>query len=123
MGPIPWSQSWEGVQYSRLEAATELFEKITPFLVEAIKGANGNVQKATEAVNAKFGMSNDFPIFMACMDIAWFRPDLIDPASPVPLGIGTIAFVKRLQDYLGIEEYSELFQCMIDLQAEHWPDA
>ena len=50
---------------------------------------------------SKFGMDNEFPVFMACMDIAWFRPDLIDPSSPVPLGIGTIAFVKRLQEHTG----------------------
>merc|ERR1711920_830500 len=102
--------SWDGAKFDRLEAATTLFAKITPFLVQAIEGAERSVQKATDAVNAKFGMSNDFPIFMACMDIAWFRPDLIDPASKVPLGIGTIAFVKRLQEHLKIADHNELFE-------------
>lgn len=115
--------TWEGKKYERFEAATELFGQIASFLVQAIESAQGDVQKATEVVNSKFGMDNDFPIFMACMDIAWFRPDLIDPASPVPLGIGTIAFVKRLQDHLGIQDHNELFQRMIELQAEYWPDA
>lgn len=115
--------TWEGIQYGRLEAATELFGKIAPSLVEAVKSARGNVQKATEAVNAKFCMGNDFPIFMACMDIAWFRPDLVDPASPVPLGIGTIAYVKRLQSHFGIEDHNKVFERMIELQAEYWPEA
>lgn len=115
--------TWDGVTYNRLEAATELFGKIGPFLVQAVKGAKGDVHAATEAVNAKFGMDNDFPVFMACMDIAWFRPDLIDPSSPVPLGIGTIAFVKRLQEHTGIQSHVELFQHMIGLQAEYWPEA
>jgi len=115
--------TWDGVKYSRLEAATELFGKIAPILVQEIEGAKGDVMKATDAVNAKLGMNTDFPIFMACMDIAWFRPELIDPASPVPLGIGTIAFVKRLQDYFGIEDHMVVFQKMIDLQAEYWPEA
>jgi hypothetical protein len=114
---------WEGVTYTKTEAAIELFGKISSCLVELIKTAQGDVQKATEAVNSKFGMDNDFPIFMAVMDIAWFRPELIDPASPVPLGIGAIAFVKRLQQHLGLECHVETFQRMIDLQAEYWPEA
>lgn len=115
--------TWDGVTYDRFEAATNLFGKIAVFLVQEIEGAKGDVHKATEAVNAKFGMDNDFPIFMAVMDVAWFRPDLINPASPVPLGIGAIAFVKRLQDHLGLQSHVETFQRMIELQAEYWPEA
>ncbi len=88
--------TWNGKKYNRFDAATTLFGKIASQLVKHIKTGKGDVQKATDAVNTKFCMNNDFPIFMAVMDIAWFRPDVIDPASPVPLGIGTIAFVKRL---------------------------
>jgi len=115
--------TWDGATYNRLEAATELFGKIAPALVQEIESAKGDVQKATDAVNARFGMDNDFPIFMACMDIAWFRPELVNPASPVPLGIGTIAFVKRLQDHFGIQDHVEVFQRLIDLQGEYWPEA
>merc|ERR550537_471021 len=57
------------------------------------------------------------------MDIAWFRPDVIDPASPVPVGIGAVAFVKRLQVHLESEGDNDTFQRMMKLQAEHWPEA
>ena len=40
-----------------------------------------------------FRMQNNFPIFMAITDIAWFRPDIINPASPVPTGIGAVAYL------------------------------
>merc|ERR1712118_645661 len=96
---------------------------IAPLIVEEIQTGKGDAHKATEAVNAKFEMGNDFPIFMAIMDIAWFRPDLIDPASPVPVGIGAIAFVDRLQRHLGLQSHNETFKRMIDLQAEYWPEA
>jgi len=115
--------TWEGTEHNRLEAATELFAKIAPTLAEEISKAGGDVQKATDLVNEKFGMSNDFPIFMAVMDIAWFRPDVIAPASPVPVGIGAVAFVKRLKDHLGLESDNDTFQQMMKLQAEHWPEA
>jgi len=119
VGPV----TWDGVTYIRTEAATELFGKIAPVLAQEIEAAKGDVQKATEAVNAKFGMENDFPIFMAVMDIAWFRPDLINPSSPVPLGIGAVAFVERLQRHLGAQSHVEVFQRMIEFQGEYWPDA
>ena len=78
--------SWEGVAYSRLDSATLLFHKAAPWLLQTIKEAAGDVVKATKAIAAAFNMKNDFPVFMAVMDLAWFRPDLIDPASPVPTG-------------------------------------
>ena len=62
---------------------------------------------ATDSVNEKFQMENDFPIFMAIIDLAWFRPDVIDPASHVPTGIGAVAYLDRLQDYLGLENHQE----------------
>ena len=60
-----------------------------------MRSSGGNVHEATAAINRRFLMGNDFPIFMAVMDVAWFRPDLIDPASAVPVGIGAIAFVAE----------------------------
>jgi len=117
------SVTWEGVSYSRTEAAIGLFGKIAPVLLEEIRASKGDVHKATEAVNAKFGMQNDFPIFMAVMDLAWFCPDLIDPASPVPVGIGAVAFVDRLKRHLGLQDDDEVFKRMIELQAEYWPEA
>jgi hypothetical protein len=61
---------WEGEQYSRLDAATTLFHSCAPFLVQAVEGASGDVVKATQTVNQAFRMENDFPIFMAVMDVA-----------------------------------------------------
>ena len=40
-------------------------------------------------------MQNDFPIFMAVIDIAWFRPDIIPIESEVPTGIGAVAYLDQ----------------------------
>ena len=74
------------MEYSRIEAATVLFHKIKNWLVDSIKKAKGDVVKATKIIATELGMKNDFPVFMAVMDLAWFRPDLVDPASKVPTG-------------------------------------
>ena len=68
-------------------------------------------------------MENDFPIFMAIIDLAWFRPDVIDPASRVPTGIGAVAYLDRLQDYLGQKNHQQTCLKMIELQKEYWPEA
>ena len=100
--PQPWCNetaypvetvTWEGVSYSRLDSATLLFHKAAPWLLQTIKEAAGDVAKATKAIAAAYNMF----MFMAVMDLAWFRPDLIDPASPVPSGIGAVAFLDILQ--------------------------
>ena len=130
--PEPWCNetaypvepvTWEGETWSRFDTATRLFDTITPFLVEAIGGAKGNVIEATERVNARFGMQNDFPIFMAVMDVAWFRPEVIHPSSPVPTGIGAVAFLDRLQAHLGLGSHVETCDAMMALQGIHWPEA
>jgi len=114
---------WEGKEYSRLESASILFEKIKEPLSQIILEANGDVIKATSAVNEQFKMKNDFPIFMAVIDLAWFRPDVIDPASPVPTGIGAVAYLDRLQKYFGFNNHQETCAQMIKLQKEYWPEA
>ena len=68
-------------------------------------------------------MKNDFPIFMAVMDIAWFRPDIIKPYSNVPVGIGAVAYIDRLKSFLGIETDEEIFQHMVNVQKKYWPKA
>ena len=78
---------------------------------------------ATDSVNEKFQIENDFPIFMAIIDLAWLRPDVIDPASHVPTGIGAVAYLDRLQDYLGLENHQETCSRMIELQKKYWPEA
>ena len=114
---------WEGTIYSRLESATRLFPQIKAALAEIILNAQGDVVEATTAINRLFKMDNDFPIFMAVMDLAWFRPDVINPASHVPTGIGAVAFLDRLQRHLGLEDHAQTCERMIALQAEYWPEA
>jgi len=114
---------WEGAQYSRLDTATILFGKIKELLTETITGAQGDVIKATNGVNDLFKMQNDFPIFMAIIDLAWFRPDVIDPGSHVPTGIGAVAYLDRLQTHFGLDDHQQTCDQMIKLQKEYWPEA
>ena len=114
---------WKEKEYSRADAAAILFFKIKEPLAKMIQHADGNIIEATNSVNNKFKMSNDFPIFMAITDIAWFRPDIINPASPVPTGIGAVAYLDRLQEYLCMDNHELTCNKMIELQKEHWPDA
>jgi len=114
---------WEGTQYSRLDAATILFGKIKELLTETITGAQGDVIKATNGVNDLFRMQNDFPIFMAIIDLAWFRPDVIDPGSHVPTGIGAVAYLDRLQTHFDLDDHQQTCDQMIKLQKEYWPEA
>ena len=117
------SVSWNGKKYSRLNTAVELFFKIKESLEEMIIDANGDVIKATIKINQEFKMKNDFPIFMAVIDLAWFRPDIIHPNSHVPTGIGAGAYLDRLQIYLGLKNHQETCEKMIELQKEYWPEA
>ncbi len=117
------SINWEDQEYSRFDSALELFDDIKKSLVDLICNANGNVIVATNIVNKKFKMVNDFPIFMAIIDIAWFRPDIIKPTSPVPTGIGAVAFLNRLQEHLRLDNHQDTCEKMIELQKQYWPDA
>ena len=108
---------------SRLDAATELWSKAAPWLLRSIREAAGDVVKATKIIAAALGMKNDFPVFMAVMDVAWFCPDLVDPASPVPTGIGAVAFLDILQKHLGLASHEAAAMEMIKLQAKYWPEA
>ena len=114
---------WNGEEYNRLDSATKLFEKIKDPLTNTIIEANGDVIKATNLVNNYFQMKNNFPIFMAVIDIAWFRPDIIDPASHVPTGIGAVAFLDRLQKYFGLDNHEQTCDRMIEIQNKYWPEA
>ena len=115
--------NWREKKYSRLEAATTLFKEIKILLSETIVGAKGEVISATNAVNNLFRMQNNFPIFMAIIDLAWFRPDVIDPASHVPTGIGAVAYLDRLQKHFGLDNHRQTCDKMIVLQKEYWPEA
>jgi predicted ATPase len=119
VGPV----SWQGERVSRIDAAVGLFGRISGFLSQSIQDADRSVVRATDAINAAFEMDNPFPIFMAVVDVADLRPDVIDPASHVPTGIGAVAFLDRLQAHLGLDNHHETAERMIELQAERWPDA
>ncbi len=114
---------WAGSYHSRFDTATGLLGQINDELTEAIAAAGGDVVGATRAVNALLGMVNDFPIFMAVMDLAWFRPDVIDPASHVPTGIGAVTFLDLLQAHLGLADHQQTAEKMIALQPKRWPGA
>ena len=114
---------WKEKEYSRADAAAILFFKIKEPLAKMIQHADGNIIEATNSVNNKFKMSNDFPIFMAITDIAWFSPEIINPASPVPTGIGAVAYLDRLQEYLCMDNHELTCNKMIELQKKYWPDA
>ena len=114
---------WEGKTYDRLEGCVDLFPRCLRFLEDCIRNAAGNVSTATRQINARFEMSNDFPIFMAVADIAWFDAALIRPDSPVPTGIGSSPFMDLLQRHLGLSSHEATMQRMIELQTVHWPEA
>lgn len=130
--PQPWNNPnaypvepicWTGQTYNSLEACTMLFPQIAEELSDLVLSGDKDVVAATNAVNARFGMTNNFPIFMAVIDIAWFRPDVIDPSSRVPTGIGAAPFLDRLQKHLGLPDHHATCARMIELQAELWPGA
>ena len=58
-----------------------------------------------------------FQVLLHCRPPPRFRPDLIDPASPVPTGIGAVAFLDILQRHLGLATHEEAAARMIELQA------
>lgn len=114
---------WGGRTYERLDACTDMFPLCRTFLEEAIASAAGNVMTANDAINAQFQMTNDFPIFMALVDLALFRPDVMRPDSPVPTGIGAAPFLDLLQRHLNCADHQETAYKMIALQRSYWPEA
>lgn len=119
VGPVTWA----GAVHDRLTTATSVLPTMRSFLVGAIADAAGSVVGATDDINAELRMDNDFPVFMAVIDLAWFRPDLVDPASHVPTGIGAAPYMDRLQQHLGLASHADVCDKMIELQAEYWPEA
>lgn len=112
-------------RFARRKAATHLLGRAAPFLVRCIAGAAGDVTRATAAINDEFRMPNDFPIFMAVADLAWFRPDLIHPDSAVPVGMGALAFLDRLAAALGTTAlgHDATMRAVIAEQPHRWPQA
>ena len=114
---------WNEKTYSRIDTATTLFYEIKDDLTEIVLDSNLDVIQATKNINKRFKMENDFPIFMALIDIAWFREDVIPITSQVPTGIGAQPYLDRLQEYLGLESHQVVATEMISLQKEYWPEA
>ena len=114
---------WEGNRYNRLAAAVDLFPQCAGFLEQSVRDANRDVMIANNKINAVFQMSNDFPIFMALVDLALFRPNLMSPNSPVPTGIGAAPYLDLLQKHLGCDSHQAAADKMIELQATYWPEA
>ena len=129
--PQPWQSevypvvpvTWEDKEYNRLEACVDLLPRCIGFLEQCIQNAKGNVMTANEAINATFKMTNDFPIFMALVDLALFEPGVMSPHSPVPTGIGAAPFLDRLEKHLGCATHQAACDKMIELQATYWPTA
>ena len=114
---------WNEKTYSRIDTATTLFYEIKDDLTEIVLDSNLDVIQATININKRFKMENDFPIFMALIDVAWFREDVIPITSQVPTGIGAQPYLDRLQEYLGLESHQAVATEMISLQKEYWPEA
>jgi len=114
---------WKNREYDRLEACVEMFPLCIDFLVECIQEAKGNVTAANDAIQTRFQMSNDFPLFMALVDLALLVPDLIHPDSPVPTGIGAAPFLDLLQRHLNCDTHQAAAEQMIALQTAYWPEA
>tara|TARA_Y100000287_G_scaffold151717_1_gene127411 strand:+ start:69 stop:935 length:867 start_codon:yes stop_codon:yes gene_type:complete len=114
---------WDEKLYSRIDAATYKFFDKKDEITEIIINSNQDVITATKSINRQFKMNNDFPIFMALIDIAWFREDIIPITTNVPTGIGAEPYLDRLQDFLDLSNHQEVGLKMIDLQKEYWPEA
>jgi len=129
--PQPWCSEvypvvpleWEGRSYERFEACTDLLPHMVDFLTESLLASEGNCARATDCINATLKMSNDFPIFMAVIDVSWFQPEVIHPDCPVPSGIGAIPYLDRLQSHLGLRDHHVTADKMIELQERYWPNA
>ena len=114
---------WGEKLYSRIDAATYKFFDKKEEITELILNSNQDVITATKSINRQFKMNNDFPIFMALIDIAWFREDIIPITTNVPTGIGAEPYLDRLQEFLNLSNHQEVGLKMIDLQKEYWPEA
>ena len=77
---------WDGALHSRMETAVTLLADpdVIAFLVDSIRGADGDVVRATNAINEIFQMPNDFPIFM------------VRAGAPTPSGLLDLCYVPFL---------------------------
>ena len=114
---------WGDKLYNRIDASTNKFFEKKEELVEIVLNSSRSVITATENINKQFKMANNFPIFMALIDIAWFRQDLIPITTDVPTGIGAEPYLDRLQKFLNLNNHQDVGTKMIELQKKFWPEA
>ncbi len=114
---------WGNKLYNRIDAATNKFFKKKEELAELVLNSSRSVITATENINKQFKMANNFPIFMALIDIAWFREDVIPITTDVPTGIGAEPYLDRLQKFLNLNNHQDVGTKMIELQKDYWPEA
>ena len=114
---------WGDKLYNRIDASTNKFFEKKEELVKLVLNSGKSVITATENINKKFKMANNFPIFMALIDIAWFREDVIPITTDVPTGIGAEPYLDRLQKFLNLNNHQDVGTKMIELQKKFWPEA
>ena len=114
---------WGDKLYNRIDASTNKFFEKKEELVKLVLNSSKSVITATENINKKFKMANNFPIFMALIDIAWFREDVIPITTDVPTGIGAEPYLDRLQKFLNLNNHQDVGTKMIELQKKFWPEA
>ena len=114
---------WGDKLYNRIDASTNKFFEKKEELVELVLNSSRSVITATENINKQFKMANNFPIFMALIDIAWFREDVIPITTDVPTGIGAEPYLDRLQKFLNLNNHQDVGTKMIELQKKIWPEA
>jgi hypothetical protein len=114
---------WGDKLYNRIDASTNKFFEKKEELVELVLNSSRSVITATENINKQFKMVNNFPIFMALIDIAWFREDVIPITTDVPTGIGAEPYLDRLQKFLNLKNHQDVGTKMIELQKKFWPEA
>ena len=114
---------WGDKLYNRIDASTNKFFEKKEELVKLVLNSNKSVITATENINKQFKMVNNFPIFMALIDIAWFREDVIPITTDVPTGIGAEPYLDRLQKFLNLKNHQDVGTKMIELQKKFWPEA
>jgi len=114
---------WGDKLYNRIDASTNKFFEKKDELVELVLNSSRSVITATENINKQFKMGNNFPIFMALIDIAWFREDVIPITTDVPTGIGAEPYLDRLQKFLNLNNHQDVGTKMIELQKKFWPEA
>ena len=114
---------WGDKLYNRIDASTNKFFEKKEELVKLVLNSSKSVITATENINKQFKMANNFPIFMALIDIAWFREDVIPITTDVPTGIGAEPYLDRLQKFLNLKNHQDVGTKMIELQKIFWPEA